>query len=69
MAPKGVPNAVVELLSKTMAAALQRPEVQKAFELNGAVSQASSPDGFRAYLTRDIDINRRAVATAGLQPE
>ena len=69
MAPKGVPSAVVELLSKTMAVALQRPEVQKAFELNGAVSQASSPDGFRAYLTRDIDLNRRAVATAGLQAE
>ncbi len=69
MTPKGVPTAVVELLSKTMAVALQRSEVQKAFELNGAVPQASSPEGFRAYLTRDIDINRRAVATAGLQPE
>ncbi|MEY3872158.1 MAG: hypothetical protein RLZZ296_1153 [Pseudomonadota bacterium] len=69
MAPKGVPVAVIELLSKAMALALQRPEVLKAFESNGAVAQASSPDGFRAYLTRDIEINRRAVATAGLQPE
>jgi tripartite-type tricarboxylate transporter receptor subunit TctC len=40
MAPKGVSAAVLELLSKTMALALQRPEVLKAFELNGAVSQA-----------------------------
>jgi tripartite-type tricarboxylate transporter receptor subunit TctC len=69
MAPKSVPSTVIELLSKTMALALLRPEVQKSFESNGAVPQSSSPDGFRTYLTRDIEINRRAVATAGLQPE
>lgn len=69
MAPKGVPSSVIELLSKAMAAALLRPEVQKAFESNGAVAQASSPDGFRSHLARDIEINRKAVATAGLLPE
>jgi tripartite-type tricarboxylate transporter receptor subunit TctC len=69
MAPKGVPATVIELLSKNMALALQRPEVQKAFESNGAVPQASTPEGFRTYLTRDIEINRKAITTAGLLPE
>ena len=69
LAPKGTPAPVMELLGKTVATALQRAEVQKAFEANGAVAEASSPEAFRAYLARDIEINRRAVATAGLQPE
>ena len=69
MAPKGVPVTVIGLLSKVMDSALQRPQVQKAFESNGAVAQASYSDGLRAYLTRDFEINRRTVATAGPLPE
>lgn len=69
MAPRGLPAGAADALGKAAAAALQRPEVQKAFETNGAVPHASSPDEFRAFLVRDIEANRRAVAAAGIQPE
>ena len=65
----GLPAGVSETLAKAVAAAVQRPEVQKSFELNGAVAHASTPEEFRAYLVRDIDTTRHAIAAAGVQPE
>jgi tripartite-type tricarboxylate transporter receptor subunit TctC len=69
MAPRGLPPAVTDALARATATALQRPEVQKAFESNGAVPHASSPEEFRAFLARDIETNKRAVAAAAIQPE
>jgi tripartite-type tricarboxylate transporter receptor subunit TctC len=69
MAPRGLPAAVTDALAKAVATAVQRPEVQKAFESNGAVAHPSTPEEFRAYLARDIEANRRAVAAAGVQAE
>ncbi len=69
MAPKGLPAAVLQTLQRSLAQALQQPELRKAFELQGAVPTASTPAEFRAFVARDIDINRRAIAAAGVQPE
>jgi tripartite-type tricarboxylate transporter receptor subunit TctC len=69
MAPKGLPAGASEVLAKAAAASLQRPEVLKAFETNGAMAHASTADEFRNYLARDVEANRRAVAAAGIQPE
>lgn len=69
MAPRGLAPGVVDTLGKAVAASVQRPEVQKAFEIHGAVAHASSPEEFRAWLVRDIEANRKAIAAAGLQPE
>lgn len=69
MAPRGMPPAASEALARAVAAAVQRPEVQKAFEANGAVAHPTSGEEFRAYLTRDIEVTRRAIAAAGVQPE
>jgi tripartite-type tricarboxylate transporter receptor subunit TctC len=69
MAPKGLPGAVSEALAKAVATALQRPEVLKVFEANGAVPQLTTPDEFRSFLARDIEGNRKVVSAAGIQPE
>jgi tripartite-type tricarboxylate transporter receptor subunit TctC len=69
MAPKGLPAGAADALGKALAAAVQRPEVQKAFEANGAVAHAGSADEFRRYLAADIETTRKAVAAAGVQPE
>ncbi|MEJ5990314.1 tripartite tricarboxylate transporter substrate binding protein [Ramlibacter sp. PS3R-8] len=69
MAPKGLPPATSEVLARAAATALQRPEVLKAFETNGASPHASTVEEFRAHLTRDMEANRRAIAAAGIQPE
>ena len=69
MAPKGLPPSVPDVLQRALAQALQHPELRKAFELNGAVPTSSTPQEFRAFLTRDIETNRKAIAVAGVQPE
>jgi tripartite-type tricarboxylate transporter receptor subunit TctC len=69
MAPKGLPPAVTSALVKAVAASVQRAEVQKSFEANGAVAHAGSPDEFRSYLAADIEANRKAIAVAGVQAE
>ncbi|MEO5671961.1 MAG: tripartite tricarboxylate transporter substrate binding protein, partial [Ramlibacter sp.] len=69
MAPKGLPSRSVDVLSKSLAQALQRPELRQAFESNGAVPHASTADAFRAHVVQDMESNRKAVAAAGVQPE
>jgi tripartite-type tricarboxylate transporter receptor subunit TctC len=69
MAPRGLSPQVLDTLARAVATATQAPEVQKAFETNGAVAHASSPADFREYLARDIGANRKAIAAAGVQPE
>ncbi|MEO7640386.1 MAG: tripartite tricarboxylate transporter substrate binding protein [Ramlibacter sp.] len=69
MAPRGLPPATAETLRRAVAQALQQPELRKAFETNGAVPAASTPQEFRAYLVRDIEQHKRAIQAAGVQPE
>ncbi len=69
MAPKGLPGAVTSELVAAVGRSLRAPDLLKAFDTNGAVPRASSPQEFRAYLARDIAQNKRAVETAGVQPE
>ncbi len=69
MGPKGLPASVTERLNRAMAAALQQPKLLAAFESNGAVASASSPQAFRSYVERDIVESRKAIQIAGLQAE
>ena len=69
LAPKGLPAPVLAELVESVARVLQMSELQKAFDLHGALPFASSPQEFRDYLARDIALNKRAVAAAGIQPE
>ncbi len=69
MAPKGLPAVLTADLAANVARALRGQELLKAFDTNGAVPRASSPQEFRAYLARDIAQNKKAVDTAGVQPE
>jgi tripartite-type tricarboxylate transporter receptor subunit TctC len=69
MAPRGLPAHIAETLARSLGDALQRAELRQAFEANGAVPHVSSSEAFRAYVTRDIEANRKAVAAAGVQPE
>ena len=69
MAPKGLPARIAEVLSQSLAQALQQAQLRQAFEANGAVPHASTGEAFRAQVASDIEINRRAIAAAGVQPE
>ena len=69
MAPKGLPPAVADRLRKSLVTALQQPALREAFDANGAVPSASTAEEFRAYLTRDIEQNRKAISAAGVKAE
>jgi len=69
MAPKGLPAPVTEALRQALVVALQQQPLRESFESNGAVPTTDTPAEFRAYLARDIEINRKAIKAAGVQPE
>lgn len=51
-APMHTPDAVVQLLSTSTAAALARPEVQERFQKLGIVARGSTPQAFADYLAK-----------------
>ena len=69
IAPRGLPPAVAETLQRALVHVLQQPELRKAFEPHGAVPSAGTPQAFRDFLVRDIELNRKAIQLAGVQPE
>lgn len=69
VAPRGLPPAVAGTLQRVLVQVLQQPELRKAFEPHGAVPSAGTPQAFRDFLVRDIELNRKAIQLAGVQPE
>lgn len=69
LAPKGLPQNVTRKLLETTEQAIRQPELQTAFEANGAVPTFLNPQEFQAFLVTDIELNRKAIQTAGLKAE
>jgi tripartite-type tricarboxylate transporter receptor subunit TctC len=55
MAPVGTPAQIVELLNKKINEILARPEVKDAWEKQGAVAMAMTPDEFGAHVRSEIE--------------
>jgi tripartite-type tricarboxylate transporter receptor subunit TctC len=68
LAPKGTPPAVVARLNKEIGAVLKQPEVARAFEAQGMVPAASTPEEFGALISKDAkrwaDVVQRGGITA-----
>jgi tripartite-type tricarboxylate transporter receptor subunit TctC len=69
MGPRGMPPTTVALLNALMAQALKSEQLNKVLETNGAIARHATPDGFRSFLSHDIDITRSAVQAAGILAE
>lgn len=69
IAPHGLPPPVLEKFRTALEAALRVPALESAFAGNGALPRLSTPAEFRAMLAADIELNRRAMRTAGIEPE
>ncbi|CAN5462797.1 tripartite tricarboxylate transporter substrate binding protein [soil metagenome] len=69
-APKGTPPDIVNAISRTALAALDKPEVQQGFAQDGAdpVRDATSAD-FARVLKADIDRWGKVVKASGVTPE
>ncbi len=69
LAPKGLPPGATRKLLEVLDKTIKLPELQAAFETNGAVPTLLGPQEFQAFLVKDIELNRKAIETAGLKPE
>jgi tripartite-type tricarboxylate transporter receptor subunit TctC len=68
-APKGTPAAIVEKVSSTITAALQKPDVAKRLQDMGAEVKTSSPAAFATFWKAEIDRYRGLVKLSGAKIE
>ena len=60
MAPRGTPKAFTDRLNAELTSILALPEVKTAFETQGMVPAYSTPEQFRALMTKQCDKPRRS---------
>jgi len=68
LAPGGTPRPIVEKLAKEIREILKTPELQKIMTDLADEAVGDGPDEFAAFLRKDIEKWRKAVALAGIQP-
>lgn len=67
--PAGIPVPVVARLNQAVRASLAKPETGRRLKQLGAIVQASSPEEFRAWLTKDAERWARVIKAAGVKAE
>lgn len=65
VAPKGTPDDVVNLLNKTIQAALDKPQVQKSLAELGAVPVKTTPEEFGTFLKDEVESWAPVVKASG----
>src|SRR4051812_4322003 len=65
MAPAGTPQPIVDKLNAEITKAVSRPEVQQAWEKQGAVPMVMTPAQFGQYLRDDIEKWAKVVKASG----
>ncbi len=69
IAPRDTPSALVERISKQVAAAMQSPEVGKRLRTDGTEPVGSSPSEFAAHIRAETERWSRVVKQAGIRGE
>ena len=54
-APAGTPRAIIDLLSREIAAAAKAPDVADRLSVEGVIAVGSTPEEFAAYIKKDYD--------------
>jgi tripartite-type tricarboxylate transporter receptor subunit TctC len=54
-APKGTPQAIIDILGKATVDILKNPEVRKQLEGMGAIPVGSTPEEFKKYVRSEIE--------------
>ena len=68
-APAGTPAEIVQMLSRTMAAAVQRPEYRDFFTKDGGEVGGKTPDQFAAFIRGEQERYRQVVTAANIKVE
>jgi tripartite-type tricarboxylate transporter receptor subunit TctC len=69
MAPAGTPKAVVDRLNGEITKVVNRPDVRKIWQEQGAVPMSMSPAEFERYLNADIAKWAKVVKLSGARPD
>jgi tripartite-type tricarboxylate transporter receptor subunit TctC len=69
LVPAGTPSAIVERLSKEMAAALAHPDVAARFQAEGSEPVGSTPAEFAAFIAQEAGRWGSVVKAAGIKPD
>jgi tripartite-type tricarboxylate transporter receptor subunit TctC len=69
MVPGKTPRDVVNKLQAEVVKALASPEVKERFTRLGADAWTMRPEQFDDYIRKEIDVNAKLVANAGLKPQ
>ena len=68
-APAGTPAEIVQMLSRAMAAAVQRPEYRDFFTKDGGEVGGKTPDQFAAFIRGEQERYRQVVTAANIKVE
>jgi tripartite-type tricarboxylate transporter receptor subunit TctC len=66
-APAGVPQPIIDKLSRTLNEILSRPDIRAKYEKIGLPVVADGPDKFRAVIEHQIPMYKEVIDKAGLQ--
>ena len=69
MVPAKTPREIINRLQTEVEKALASPEVKDRFTRLGADAWTMKPEQFDTYLRREVDVNAKLVANAGLTPQ
>ena len=69
MAPAGTPKPVVDRLNGEIMKVINRPEVRKNWQDQGAIPMSMSPGEFERFLTADIAKWAKVVKLSGARPD
>jgi tripartite-type tricarboxylate transporter receptor subunit TctC len=67
-APANTPKPVLDKLSKTIIAILNKPDVKERITKLGFTLNVRDPEAFKPYLTKEIDTWAEIIKTAGIKP-
>jgi tripartite-type tricarboxylate transporter receptor subunit TctC len=68
LAPKGVPQAIVDRLYRETEIALQMPAIQEKLKTLGAEPMPMTREQFGKLVADEIAANKQLVAAAGIKP-
>ncbi len=68
-APANTPREITQLLSSTIARALQQPEIRARIAADGAEAVGNTPDEFAAYVKSETLKWGKVAKRAGIEPE
>jgi tripartite-type tricarboxylate transporter receptor subunit TctC len=67
--PAGIPQEIVDRISRDVAKTMQQPDVKERLAILGAEAMPMSPAEFRQFVRREMDESGKVIKAAGIKPQ